>query len=156
MTTQQYQYVDQTDQFMNERLQAQQRITTDMANLAQIGQELNTLVHQQAEQIDNIEDHIDQADEEVQNGVQQLETAAESKVSARKKQIFCSIYLGICIIIGTLIFVNGLFNWMDFMFGLFIGLAIIVALGIWVLWELCAENFRGGRARAAATAAGVV
>merc|ERR1739848_894663 len=85
------------ERMMQKRQEAMQKIERDIVNVNLIYKELNTLVYQQGEQIDNIEDHIDQADMEVDEGLNQLEQAATHAVSARKKKICLTLF---CIAAG--------------------------------------------------------
>merc|ERR1711976_186621 len=78
----------QMERDMAKRQQAMEAIERDVSNVNMIYKELNTLVYQQADIVDNIENHIDTADVEVQDGVHQLSQAATHAVSYRRKK-FC-------------------------------------------------------------------
>ena len=86
--TQQTQASVQMERDMAKRQQAMEAIERDVSNVNMIYKELNTLVYQQADIVDNIENHIDTADVEVQDGVHQLSQAATHAVSYRRKK-FC-------------------------------------------------------------------
>merc|ERR1712226_335148 len=88
-----------TLQYQDERLRETQQVEHDMVNLQATHHELNSLVHMQANQIDSLDAHIDEADVKVEEGVQELEKAAEYAVGARKKKIILAIILSIVLII---------------------------------------------------------
>lgn len=95
-----YQSTDMTQQYINDRDQAMNQISKDIDNLAVIQKELNTMVYDQAQMVDDLDAHIDMADTAVEDGVQQLEQAADNAVAARKKKICLSIF---CSILGLMV-----------------------------------------------------
>ena len=62
---------------------------------------MHTLVSEQQEQIDHVEQNVVAAKESVQSGTKHLETAEKHQISARKKQ--CCILI-CCIILLVIIF----------------------------------------------------
>jgi len=77
---------------MQERERAMQQIERDIENVNMIYKELNTLVHQQADNIESIADHIDNAEIQVEEGVEQLAQAATSARSLRKKKLCLTMF----------------------------------------------------------------
>ena len=70
-----------------------------MKELNEAFTDLNTLVSEQQEDIDHIEQNVVEAKESVQQGTKHLETAEKHQISARKKQcmllICCIVLLGL-------------------------------------------------------------
>merc|ERR1711881_239364 len=83
---------------MQERTKAMEQIERDIENVQMIYKELNQLVYEQADQVDSIENHIDQAEIEVEEGVNQLGQAAVSARSLRKKKL-CLTMFGVAALI---------------------------------------------------------
>ena len=77
---------------MAKRQADMERVERDITNVNLIYKELNTLVYQQAELVDNIENHIDTADLQVDEGIEQLGQAATHAVAARKKKLCLTMF----------------------------------------------------------------
>lgn len=92
----------QMERDMAKRQQAMDAIERDVSNVNMIYKELNTLVYQQADIVDNIENHIDTADIEVQEGVHQLSQAATHAVAYRRKK-FCLMMFCVVAILTVLL-----------------------------------------------------
>eukprot|EP00486_Rosalina_sp_Unknown_P002650 CAMPEP_0201574816 /NCGR_PEP_ID=MMETSP0190_2-20130828/19556_1 /ASSEMBLY_ACC=CAM_ASM_000263 /TAXON_ID=37353 /ORGANISM="Rosalina sp." /LENGTH=249 /DNA_ID=CAMNT_0048003595 /DNA_START=138 /DNA_END=887 /DNA_ORIENTATION=+ len=86
---------------LEEQNKAVVKIADDVKELNEAFTDLNTLVNEQQEDIDHVEQNVVQAKESVQSGTKHLETAEKHQISARKKQ--CCILIG-CIIILAVIF----------------------------------------------------
>lgn len=152
------QTTDMTGQYLNERDQAVQKISKDIQNVNIISRELNTLVHQQAEMVDDLDAHIDTADAAVEDGVQQLEQAATHATSARKKKMILAV---ICTILGLVLLatVIGYFtaakNSMTLIIVIIIVVVILLGVGVYMV-KTKIGNMSFFAARAAATAGEVV
>lgn len=155
---QQYQTTDVSAQYLQERLLAQEKIAQDIDNVHQMHKDLNYLVHEQGEQVDCLESHIEEADEQVEQGVQQLEAAAEHAVSARKKKIILAAVCGILmlILIGFLIsYLTAMVNMGKGLFSiiLVVGVVILLAISGYFIKEKVQNGEFGLTASAAATTA---
>jgi len=91
-TPQQTQASIALSQEMATRQRDMEQIERDVENVHMIFKELNQLVYQQADQIDSIENHIDQAEIEMDEGVTQLAQAAVSARSLRKKKLCLTLF----------------------------------------------------------------
>lgn len=98
----------QLDNEMEQRRQAMERIEKDITNVNLIYKELNTLVYQQADLVDNIEAHIDTADIQVEEGIDQLSSAATYARSIRKKKLCMTMFCVAALITIILILIISL------------------------------------------------
>merc|ERR1712226_45213 len=122
-----------TLQYQDDRLRETQQVEHDMVNLQAIHHELNSLVHMQANQIDSLDAHIDEADVKVEEGVQELEKAAEYAVGSRKKKIILAIILSIVLIIALVFLFNFLYSFIQMgkaVTGIILVVAIVLVLAI--------------------------
>ncbi len=62
---------------MQEREQQIRQLESDILDINEIFKDLGTLVHEQGEMIDNIEDNVEQAYNQVEAGNEQLSQAAK-------------------------------------------------------------------------------
>jgi t-SNARE complex subunit (syntaxin) len=106
--TRQTQASIQLDREMQERQKRMEDIEKDITNVNLIYKELDTLVYQQADLVDNIEAHIDTADVQVDEGIQQLSSAANYARSIRKKKLCLSMFCIAVIITIMLIIIISL------------------------------------------------
>lgn len=89
---------------LTQRDETMKSIERDIENVQMIFKELNTLVHEQAEHVDNIEHYIDAADNEVEAGIVQLDEAAKHAASARKKKL-CLTLFGIALLLTLILII---------------------------------------------------
>lgn len=86
----------------NERIQ---QIERDMLNVNEIFRDLATIVHEQGEQVDSIESHVELAGVQISKGNEQLQRAKHYQKSARKR-LCCILLISIvaAVILGVIIY----------------------------------------------------
>lgn len=106
-TQQQTQASISRQQEMHDRQKQMETIERDIENVHMIYKELNQLVYEQGDQIDSIENHIDQAEIEVEEGVHQLSQASVHARSLRKKKLCLTMFgLAAAIVIVFIIWIS--------------------------------------------------
>ncbi|XP_013384958.1 syntaxin-7 isoform X2 [Lingula anatina] len=92
---------------IQEREERIRELEADILDINEIFRDLGTLVYEQGEMIDNIEDHVSKAHDNVEAGNEQLVKAASYQKKARKKICICVIVLIIILaIIAVIIYVS--------------------------------------------------
>jgi len=76
-----------------------QALEESIMNVNQIFKDLQSMVQQQGEVIDRIEDHIEQTAVTVTVGNEQLVGAVEKQTSSRKKKMFCGIIIAVVVVV---------------------------------------------------------
>jgi len=106
-TQQQTQASISRQQEMHDRQKQMETIERDIENVHMIYKELNQLVYEQGDQIDSIENHIDQAEIEVEEGVHQLSQASVHARSLRKKKLCLTMFgLAAAIVVVFIIWIS--------------------------------------------------
>lgn len=88
---------------LQEREEAVRRLETDIVGINQIFTDLAVLVNVQGETIDNIDKHVSDAVDNVEEGGQQLEKAVNYQTSARNKKFCCIGFLLLVLVILGLV-----------------------------------------------------
>lgn len=96
--------------FQDERNQEMQKVAVQIDDIHAIQTELNQLVHDQGQQVNDIEAHIDATEQVVAEGVEQLQAAGESAKTGRKWQIIGAILLLVLILVLLFSFWSKLFG----------------------------------------------
>ena len=101
---------------MQTRFQEMEKLNKDVQNVHAIYSELNQLVHEQGETVQNLEDLADQAEADVEVGVEQLREAADHAVSARKKKVFLIMLAIVLVIILIIVLLVTLWPYISVLF----------------------------------------
>lgn len=92
-------------ELVKEREEALHQLEQDILDINVIFKDLAIMVHDQGEDIDIIEENVDSAVPNVEEGVKHLQKAVDYQSSARRKKIFLVIILAAVLVVITVIIV---------------------------------------------------
>lgn len=90
-------------ELVKEREEALHQLEQDIQDINTIFKDLATMVYDQGEDINVIEDNVDKATEDIEEGVKQLEDAKEYQSSARRKKLFLALIVSAVIVVVVII-----------------------------------------------------
>lgn len=92
-------------ELVKEREEALRQLEQDIQDLNTIFKDLGVMVHEQGEDINVIEDNVEPAARDVEQGVKNLKDAEEYQSSARRKKLFLALILSAVLVIIIVIVV---------------------------------------------------
>lgn len=92
-------------ELVKEREESLRQLEQDIQDINTIFKDLAVMVYDQGEVIDVIEDNVEQAAEDVEQGVKQLDKAQEYQSSARRKKLFLILILIAVLVVIVIIIV---------------------------------------------------